>query len=97
MEFDIVNMLCPGYKTLKSRYTILAFRRVNIKLTQKQNMVKQEKIFCNIELTKNDIFLLKVINRDVTTAQPGQDMFPVELDDTLQEKSKCYAVSTSVR
>ena len=60
MEFDIVNTPCPGYKTLKRRCTILAFPRVNIKLTQKQNMVKQEKIFCNIELTKNDIFLFKV-------------------------------------
>ena len=39
-------------------------------------MVKQEKIFCNIELTKNDIFLFKVINRDVIIAQPGEDMFP---------------------
>ena len=39
-------------------------------------MVKQKKIFCNIELTKNDIFLFKVINRDVIIAQPGQDMFP---------------------
>ena len=57
-------------------------------------MVKQEKIFCNIEPTKNHIFLLKVINRDVIIAQPGQDMFP-ELDDTLQEKSKCSTDSTS--
>ena len=45
MEFDVVNTPCPGYKTLKRRYTILVFPRVNIKLTQKQNMVKQEKIF----------------------------------------------------
>ena len=57
-------------------------------------MVKQEKIFCNIEPTKNHIFLLKVINRDVIIAQPGQDMFP-KLDDTLQEKSKCSTDSTS--
>ena len=76
MDFDIVNTPCPGYKTLKRSYTILAFPRVNMKLTQKQNMIKQEKIFCNIELTKNDIFLFKVINRDVSIAQPGQDMFP---------------------
>ena len=54
MEFDVVNTPCPGYKTLKRRYTILVFPRVNIKLTQKQNMVKQEKIFCNIELTKKE-------------------------------------------
>ena len=76
MEFDIVNTPCPGYKTLKRRYTILAFARVNIKLTQEQDMVKQEKIFCNIELTKNEIFLFKVVNRDAIIAQPGQDMFP---------------------
>ena len=37
-------------------------------------MVKQEKIFRNIELTKNDIFLFKIINKDVMIAQPGQDM-----------------------
>ena len=42
MEFDVVNTPCPGYKTLKRRYTILAFRKVNIKLTQKKNMVKQQ-------------------------------------------------------
>ena len=39
-------------------------------------MVKQEKILCNIDLTKNDIFLSKVINRDAIIMQPGQDMFP---------------------
>ena len=76
MEFDVVNTPCPGYKTLKRRYTILVFPRVNIKLTQKQNIVKQEKVFCNIELTKNDVLFFKVINRDVIIAQPGQDMFP---------------------
>ena len=74
MEFDIVNTPCPGYKTLKRRYNILVFPRVNIKLTQKQNMIKQGKIFCNIELTKNDIFLF--FHRDFIIAQPGQDMFP---------------------
>ena len=37
-------------------------------------MVKQEKIFRNIELTKNYIFHFKIINRDVMIAQPGQDM-----------------------
>ena len=74
MEFDIVNSLCTGYKTLKRGYTTLVFPRVNIKLTQKQNMAKQEKIFRNVELTKNDIFLFKIINRDVMIAQPGQDM-----------------------
>ena len=71
MEFTVVNMPCPGYKTLKRRYTILVFPRVNIKLTQKHNMVKKEKIFCIIKLTKNDIFLFKVINRDVIIAQQG--------------------------
>ena len=60
MEFDIVNTPCPGYKTLKRRYTILVFPRANIKLTQKQNMVERKKIFCNIELTKNDIFLFRL-------------------------------------
>ena len=95
MEFDVVNTPCPGYKTLKRRYTILVFPRVNIKLTQKQNMVKQEKIFCNIELIKNDVLFFKVINRDVIIALPGQDMFQ-KLDDTLQEKSKCSTDSTSV-
>ena len=39
-------------------------------------MVKQEKILCNIDLTKNDIFLSKVINRDAIIMQLGQDMFP---------------------
>ena len=71
MEFTVVNTPCPGYKTLKRRYIILVFPRVNIKLTQKHNMVKKEKIFCNIKLTKNDIFLFKVINRDVIIAQQG--------------------------
>ena len=76
MEFNIVNTLCPGNKTLNRRYIILVFPRVNIKLTQKQNTVKQEKIFCNIELSKNDIFLFKVISRDVIIAQLGEGMFP---------------------
>ena len=75
MHFHIVNAPCPGNKTPMRRHTILPFPRVNMKLTQKQNMVKQGKIFCNIELTKNDIFF-EVINKDIIIAQPGQDMFP---------------------
>ena len=36
-------------------------------------MVKQEKIFCNIELTKNEIFLFKVVNRDaIIRTRPEQ-------------------------
>ena len=52
-------------------------------------MVKQEKIFCNIELTKNVIFLFKVINRDVIIAQPGQDMFPRTLKMILYTEEIC--------
>jgi len=62
-SINILNSPCPGNETLKRRYTILAFPRINIKLTQKQNMIKQAEIISNIELTKNDIFF-NVFNKD---------------------------------
>ena len=62
-SINILNSSCPGNETLKRGYTILTFPRINIKLTQKQNMIKQEEIISNIELTKNDIFS-NVFNKD---------------------------------
>ena len=60
-----------------SSYLLGRSQRVSIaEATSPQHMVKQEKIFCNIELTKHDVLFFKVINRDVIIAQPGQDMFP---------------------
>ena len=56
MEFDIVNTPCPAYKTLKRRYTILVFSRVNIKLIQKQNVVKQEKISFHFERSPKIVY-----------------------------------------
>ena len=58
-------------------------------------MVEREKIFCNIELTKNDIFLFRLSTEILKSRNQDKTCFQ-KLDDTLQEKSKCSTDSTSV-
>ena len=48
-------------------------------------MVERKKIFCNIELTKNDIFLFRLSTEMLWSYNQDKKCFQ-KLDDTLQER-----------
>ena len=95
MEFGIVNTPCPGYKTLKRRYTFLEFPRVNTNVPRSKIWLNRRKSSAISNLPKMTSSSLRLSTEMLLSRNQDKTCFQ-KLHDTLQEKSKCSTDSTSV-